>query len=233
MKYPVFPIFYEEVSKKHPQDSEFAENRKCSIQCRYVMPATWLVLVAVLSWVVNHVSLELLLPQHYMLIRSWSPAAEVVSVLLLVLELLVARIHFKLMDRSDVIMKHIRRSKYFLGENDDVMLVALPDHFQHGHVQADEVEQSLGMDERLQKYVEALENGPSCFPADALAYKQMQQKLQTCPEALRPLFAVAWQEILLFQKRKDNQKLFMQYGMERYVPVAKRIGFQGFSQKGC
>lgn len=92
--------------------------------------------------------------------------------------------------------------------------------FRNGVLQPDSIDLEVGNTIDFQEYLKKVEDGCKWLPTDAPIYKQLQNTKRCCPETLLPLFEVAIQELCLYQKLLGNEKLFEEYGLERYLSVS-------------
>lgn len=164
MRYPACPVFFEEIDENRVMESEFAHSMLLDLRMSYVVMILFSALLSIGLGAIRHVPAPPYRNLFYDYYMIWSPLAQKVLAVAAIALAVIAWCHLKWAKREKLVKERILRSKYFMGKAGSTLLMALPDHFDHGRIESYPESIWLYDEAHLLAYLKKLELDTARFP---------------------------------------------------------------------
>lgn len=122
-KYPLGPEAFEVIDKNHVMESDFAFFTMLNLRVRYGCAIMFSVIMELAMRVFRYLPESVYRPERYKYYMIWTPRAQVFFGVAAALLIVAAPIHLKLANREKAMKARIRKSKYYVGEAGDTILM--------------------------------------------------------------------------------------------------------------
>lgn len=219
MKIPSHPLFFFEVQKHYEEREAFEMLIGREIRWAYFKKAITAFLLYMASLICLYIPERLLQPDMAQMIQQWCPVICRCIPVAIAGVFLLEEVHYRYLAVSSRRDAVLRKSKWYLGENEEVLLFVKPDLFGDSEDAEMPLDPILEDDSRMREYIHALSEKMESIPAADRTWKFLMKRGEGRAGLSRILRRIASMELCVYQHDMRNDVFFEKEGFENYRSV--------------
>lgn len=219
MKIPSHPLFFFEVQKHYEEREAFEMLIGREIRWAYFKKAITAFLLYMASLICLYIPERLLQPDMAQMIQQWCPVICRCIPVAIAGVFLLEEVHYRYLAVSSRRDAVLRKSKWYLGENEEVLLFVKPDLFGDSEDAEMPLDPILEDDSRMREYIHALSEKMESIPAADRTWKFLMKRGEGRAGLSRILRRIASMELCVYQHDMGNDVFFEKEGFENYRSV--------------